>query len=174
MPLYFVAILAPEEIDVRVREWKKYMLDQFGCKVALRSPAHITIIPPFHLPVEMEQDLLQLLKYTSSRQHKVSVSLKDFGTFKPRVIFVNVVATAELILLKTNVENIVFEAGYPIKQETRPFHPHITIANRDLRKADFYLAWKHFSAISYEASFDADNITLLRSEKDGWVIAGIG
>ena len=54
MSLYFIAILAPKKIDKEVSEWKQYMKEQYGCKVAQRSPAHITLIPPFNMKEEIE------------------------------------------------------------------------------------------------------------------------
>lgn len=45
--MYFVAVVCPDEINQKVLSFKHWMRDQFGCTVALKSPAHITLIPHF-------------------------------------------------------------------------------------------------------------------------------
>jgi 2'-5' RNA ligase len=47
MKMYFVAILAPEKINADALKWKLYFREKFGCRAALHSPAHITLVPPF-------------------------------------------------------------------------------------------------------------------------------
>ncbi len=66
--LYFIGILTPPNIDDTVLEWKKYMQRHFNCKVALRSPAHITLIPPFNAGISQEKNLTTLLKTFHSFQ----------------------------------------------------------------------------------------------------------
>jgi 2'-5' RNA ligase len=76
-----------------------------------------------------------------------------------------------LLQLKKNLEEFLLkENKYPVKKEDRPFHPHITIANRDLKKPDFSPAWEYFSKILYETFFMVNSISLLRSTADGWQI----
>jgi 2'-5' RNA ligase len=168
--LYFIAIVAPEEVNKQVVAWKQFMLQEFGCKVALRSPAHITLVPPFNMPKERESELLILLEDFSSAQPPLEISLKDFDCFRPRVIYVNVVQSTALNVLQKRVTDLLIETGFPIKQDTRPFHPHLTIANRDLDRKDFGRAWEHFKNIKYSTAFSADAIRLLRSGVGGWEI----
>jgi 2'-5' RNA ligase len=56
---------------------------------------------------------------------------------------------------------------YPLKAETRPFHPHITIANRDHEK-DFQEAFNHFKKIAYKQTYPAGEISLLKHEGGEW------
>ena len=170
MPLYFVAIVAPAAVNEQVRVWKQYMLDHFNCRVALRSPAHITLIPPFHLQKEQEGTLMSALDHCKKNMVAFDIMLKDFAAFKPRVIYVDVVPDRRLTEVKRSVEELLYESGFPIKKETRPFHPHVTLANRDLKREDFPKAWEYFSNLKYEATFSADNISLLRSGQGGWEI----
>jgi len=55
------------------------------------------------------------------------------------------------------------------KQE-RPFHPHVTIAGRDLKERDFATAWAYFQSQTYEAAFEANAISLLVNTDTGWEI----
>lgn len=166
MPLYFIAILAPDPVSRQVLEWKHYMLQRFNCQVALRSPAHITLIAPFTMQTEQEGELISTLQTIAPQLQPFPVQLKNFDAFKPRVIFVQVQPDERLLQLKKKVEDNL--PGFPIKKDDRPFHPHITIANRDLGKKDFPKAWQHFRSIQYEALFNADNISLLRHNASHW------
>jgi 2'-5' RNA ligase len=169
--LYFIAVIAPININQRVLEWKNFMLRRFNCKVALRSPAHITIIPPFHMPDSLEQPLIDAMGAIASQSSEFYVHLQDFGAFAPRVIYVHVQPDEPLHLLKNNTEDqLLRTTQFPIKPDPRPFHPHITIANRDLRKGDFPAAWAHFSNRQYQASFEAQALSLLRLTDSGWEV----
>ena len=145
---YFIAIVAPEAINQQVLEWKHYMLQHFNCKVALKSPAHITLIPPFIMPNEMQPDIEEQLQLFSARQQSFTIQLKNFAAFKPRVLYVHVQPNTHLSDLQANLEAFLLQhKHFPIKKEERSFHPHVTIANRDLQKEDFPLAWQHFQQV---------------------------
>ena len=170
--LYFIAIVTPDEINHQVLEWKHYMRDQFQCKVALKSPAHITLISPFDMPPDLQPAMQELLLPFAARQHGFPIQLKNFAAFKPRVIYVDVLPSAPLNELRTALETTLLQSNrFPIKKEERPFTPHVTIANRDLHKEDFPAAWQHFQPINYEASFTANAIALLRHNGHVWEIA---
>jgi 2'-5' RNA ligase len=167
--LYFVAILTPDDINRQALEWKNYMLQQFNCKVALKSPAHITLIPPFHMPDSDQSDMADILNRVALQHNPFSIQLKNFAAFKPRVIYIDVQPNPLLNELKAKTEEALLQANrFKIKKEERPFHPHITIANRDLEKEDFQQAWQHFQPISYETSFTADAISLLQNNDRKW------
>jgi len=145
------------------------MLQQFNCKVALKSPAHITLIPPFQMPDSDESDMANILARVALQHNPFPIHLKNFAAFKPRVIYIDVQPNQLLNELKANTEETLLQANrFKIKKEDRPFHPHITIANRDLAKEDFREAWQHFQQISYETSFTADAISLLRNNDRKW------
>ena len=171
MPLYFIGIVAPEEINSRVTEWKNYMLQHFNCKVALRSPAHITLIPPFNLD-RTEEALLtsDILGFASGRQ-PFQVTMKNFSSFPPRVIFAGVEPSEELKNLQKDLEEYLVNKSYPVKKSARPFHPHVTIANRDLRKEDYQKAFNYFNSTTFGAAFTATHIDLMISKPEGWVTA---
>jgi 2'-5' RNA ligase len=169
--MYFIAIVAPANVNEQVLKWKHYMRDHFGCSVALRSPAHVTLIPPFWMKEGLEQEMANDLAAFAAQQSAFPVALKDFDAFKPKVIFVHVVANPALEALKTSLEDFLLsKRKYPVKKESRPFHPHVTIANRDLRKKDFPPAFEHFSRTAYEVEFLAGGISLLKHDGNQWVV----
>src|ERR1700704_4703204 len=98
MEMYFIALVAPEEIDQQIVKWKNFMKEKFGCMVALRSPAHVTLIPPFWMKEEMENELIQSLNEFSAHQNQLMIQLKNFSSFKPGVLFVDVIKNEQLAL----------------------------------------------------------------------------
>ena len=55
--MYFIALVLPTEINDEILKWKLFMKDHFNCLVALRSPAHITLVPPFWMNDDLENKL---------------------------------------------------------------------------------------------------------------------
>ena len=86
------------------------------------------------------------------------------------MIFVDIEESKELNQLQQQLEkNLHEEIG--LKNEGRfGFHPHMTIAFKDLKKAVFPEAWSHFSKIKYERMFSVKSIFLLRHQNKRWEI----
>src|SRR6188768_2395124 len=169
MNMYFIALVAPEEIDQQVLKWKNLFKERYECTVALKSPAHITLLPPFWMNEDLEDDLVNSIKDFSSTKKRFEIALKDFAAFKPKVIFVDVVKNEVLNDLYRSFANYIFsENKFPIKKADRPFHPHVTLATRDLYKKAFQEAWEIFSKMKYEALWMVSGISLLRHNKKNW------
>ena len=169
--MYFLGVLAPPEVNEKILQWKYYMRDHFGCVVALRSPAHITLIPPFWMKEEMEEDLIKDVNSFSIGQQEFQIELQDFDAFKPRVIFAQVNDNPLLSQLQASfLDYLIARQKFPIEKESRPFHPHLTIANRDLLKKDFAPAFDHFKRISYHYRFPVNEIALLKNQSAKWEV----
>ena len=167
--MYFVAILVNDEIATEAIRHKNFMLEQFGCKAALRSPPHVTLIPPFNMKEDLRENLINSMDAFASTRIPFDFNVKDFGSFPPRVIFINVILNDALNSLHSGLEDHLIAASqFPIKKEARPYHPHITIATRDLDKKNFVKAWPHFSHLTFSATQKTDAIVLLESGKNGW------
>jgi 2'-5' RNA ligase len=63
---------------------------------------------------------------------------------------------------------LISEKVYPLEKDDRPFHPHVTIATRDLYKKSFYESWDHFKEKKYKAEWIAKDLSLLRHNKKNW------
>lgn len=111
------------------------MEQHYGCKLALRSPAHTTLVPPFNMSSDKEPALGEQLSLFCSGEKSFSIHLHHFDSFAPKVIFVHVQPGEELLQIKYRLdEHLIPLKGFSFKKEQHPFHPHITIANRDLAK----------------------------------------
>jgi 2'-5' RNA ligase len=169
MEMYFVALVAPGPINEHVMKWKRWMLEKYQCQVALKSPAHITLIPPFWMQPELETELLHSLQEFSSAQNPFPIKLLNFSNFKPGVLFVDVEKNETLTDLKDDLESFLIQKEkFRFPKEDRSFHPHITIATRDLRKKAFYEAWEHFKKTEYAAEWLAKDISVLKHNKKNW------
>jgi 2'-5' RNA ligase len=169
MNMYFVALVAPPEINHDVLKWKHFFKERYQCIVALKSPAHITLIPPFWMKEELEADLIRSIDEFSHSKNPFRLDLQNFGAFKPRVIYVDVVKNEILNDLHLSLtEFVLSQDKFPVKKEDRPFHAHVTLATRDLYKKAFYEAWEVFAVKKYEAAWPVTGISLLRHNKKNW------
>jgi 2'-5' RNA ligase len=168
MQMYFVAVVLPESLDEKVLQYKRWMAEKYGCKVGLKSPAHITLVPPFWMEPEKEQQLKTDLQSISSSFTPFTVETDNFSAFKPRTLFVAVQENEQLKSLKKTSDNFFRNKDYKIKIESRPFHPHITIATRDLHKKDFADAWPHFEEKKLKEEFAVTGLSLLKHNGRAW------
>lgn len=169
MEMYFIALLLPEELNKKVKVYKEWMKEKYNCKVGPKSPAHITIIPPFWMNSELERLLIETTDFISSGHPPFTLNTTGFDAFRPRTLFIAVAPNPRLNNLKKNAEEAFI--AYPefnIKKENRPFHPHITIATRDLHKAAFYEAWEEFAEKKFSKAWLANNLSILKHNKKEW------
>lgn len=167
--MYYVALICPEETDKKVNQFKIWMQQHFGCVIALKSPAHITLIPPFWLEQERETQLLKTLQLFSCDQDEMEIELAGFSHFGKSVLFL---AVKENLLLQELQNQVIKYFQEPfndvIKNNDRPFRPHITIASRDLKPGDLIKALEHFNKEDFFHSFQTKSISVLKLSPDKW------
>ena len=169
--MYYVAIVCPQQINEKIQQFKQWMKDRFGCVVAMKSPAHITLIPPFWFMLEREHELVGAIQSFINNSAPQKIELDGFSHFRKSVLFVQIVGNSSLGELKEQVEKYFYEKiGAFFKKEDRPFHPHITIANRDMKPAHFEEAWEHFSNKTFKEGFNSNSISLLKLNPARWNI----
>jgi 2'-5' RNA ligase len=166
--MYFMAVVLPDNLDVKIRAYKKLMQERYGCKVGLKSPAHITLVPPFWMPEEKEEDLKKEMIELALDIAAFSIATSDFSAFRPRTIFVAVKESDQLKLLKKATDSRLGQNNFGIKTENRPFHPHITIATRDLHKKDFAASWPLFENEHFREDFEVSSLSLLKHNGKTW------
>lgn len=170
-PLYFIAIVPHQEIKDVIHSFKKDMAERFASKAALNSPPHITLHMPFRLADKKVPLLEEILAQIAADTSDFNIQLKDFGCFPPRVVFVGIQESNALELLQKKVLTKMkllnlFNANY----KDRPFHPHVTIGFRDLRPANFKLAWLEYESRQLDLQFQASRLTLLKHNGKVWDI----
>ena len=170
--LYFIALVPEEPAYIELMLLKNEVNDRFNSKAALRSPPHITLHMPFQWKEEKEIKLINALTGLVKEQTTIMLHLKDFGAFPPRVIYVNVEENESLNGLQSGVLNLARSKWhiYPRSSLSRPFKPHITIAFRDLKKAQFIEAWSEFKQRKYNADVVINHVCLLKHNGKSWDI----
>jgi 2'-5' RNA ligase len=168
---YFIAIVAPEPFQTELMELKHLVKDKFNSKGALRSPAHITLHMPFEWKEEKEAVLINALQQFTFEKN-CSIDLQNFSCFEPRVLFVDVLKNE--LLEKLQSELVVYAQKelrlFNQVNDMRGFHPHVTIAFRDLKKEKFYQALDYFKAQTYTASFQVKSFCLLKHTDKEWQV----
>lgn len=166
--MYFVALVLPKDLDEKILVYKKWMREAYGCKVGLKSPAHITLVPPFWMKEEKESALKQDLNNVAIKSTSFPLATNNFSSFSHRTLFIAVKENAALDALKKTVDEVLYPMEYGLKKESRPFHPHITIATRDLHKKDFFEVWPRFEGKTFEEEFEAAGLSLLKHNGRTW------
>lgn len=171
MNLYYIAILPTPEISEEILALKHIFKTEFGASHALKSPAHITIQMPFRRHCTFQNDLSVFLKEFSSQQHPFPIALDGFGHFNKKVIFVKVQDQPLLYNLKAKLsEGLRIGLNFQKNELNFKFHPHMTIATRDLTYDNFLMAWKIFENRKYTAYFEANALSLLKHNGKFWEI----
>ena len=167
--LYFLAVVLPEELNAEIKIFKNHMHQEWGCRVALKSPAHITIIPPFWMDTILEAALIQDVQALSEPFEPFPLKLQHFDAFRPRTLFVAVQPSEPLYRLKLAADEFFTRHNqYKARPDKRSFHPHITIATRDLHKKSFAEAWAIYETKHFERSFTASALSVLRHNQKEW------
>jgi 2'-5' RNA ligase len=166
---YFIAIVPPEPLLSEIQEIKKTISQNYNTKGALRSPGHITLHMPFNWEEEKEVKLLSCLE-AFKFDEAFNITLDGFGCFEPRVVFINVKEENSLFLLQKKLVQHVKNNLQLFNQsdDMRGFHPHITIAFRDLKKPMFYKIWEEFNRKSFQENFNCQSICLLKHINNQW------
>jgi 2'-5' RNA ligase len=168
---YFLAIIIPEPFHSEIWKMKELVAQNFKSKGALRSPAHITLHLPFRWKKDKEAELIEKLnEFTFGKP--VNIKLKDFADFEPRVLYVAVEPNELLNELQKGVIKFVKENLNLFNEvgNRRGFHPHVTIAFRDLKKEQFRLAKEYFKDQTFEAEFTATQFCLLKYGPGKWEV----
>ncbi|GAB4185543.1 MAG: 2'-5' RNA ligase family protein [Thermoflexibacter sp.] len=169
---YFVAVVAPEPILSEVRAFKQYMAENYQSVASTKSPAHVTLYMPFWWQEDQEIFLKNLLKSFSAQEQAFDIFFNGFDCFAPRVIFIRVAHNPALqVLQKKLLKSLKETLGlYHAKYFQQKFHPHMTIASRDLTEEKFDEAWQEFKNKEYKAHFKVDKITLLKHNGKIWEV----
>jgi 2'-5' RNA ligase len=167
---YFLAVVPPDPVYAEAWKLKEYFREKYNSKASLNSPPHITLHMPFQWREEKEKDLVNIVSRFKSDVMPFTLKLSNFGSFPPRVIFIDVVPNEDLNRLQKDLlrfckrELNLFNADY----KNQPFHPHLTLAFRDLKKSMYAEAWQEFSTKTFNGEFFVDKFQLLKHNGKTW------
>ena len=78
--LFYISIVCPEQIEAKVKGFKEHMEKQYGSRAARKSPAHLTVVPPFKAEDELEKSLVDFVETFNIGMLPVDISLNGYGT----------------------------------------------------------------------------------------------
>ena len=169
MSLYFITLIPDLSLRKEIKALKDEIYTNTGAKKALNSPAHITIQRPFRRDDDFEDLLVSNLNLFASGQKSFKVKLSGFNCFKPRTIFVDVIASQELNKLHQELNSLLTDQlAFEQKELSKNTTPHVTIATRDLDKKEFYRVWPTYKNRVFNAKFTVRSIFLLKHNGKNW------
>jgi 2'-5' RNA ligase len=170
-PLYFIAIMPPPKIRTEIERFKKEIREKFQVKHALKLPAHITLQIPFRMPPEKEKILFKKLKIFCEAIPPFESSLNGFGKFAKQVIYVNIEDHETHVSLYKDLKKLMLNfMDLKSHEIASKFHPHITIATRDLKRGNFNEVWNEFHDREYHTAFLTEDLHLFKHNGKTWDI----
>lgn len=170
MNRYFIAAIPPEYLVTYLTGVKQSIADKYNSKAALNQPPHITLVPPFELEDNEVNKVDNLItEYLETHAYPFLITLQNYGNFSPKVIFMDVVPNDRLTTLANDL-TINLQLKEIIKSSDYNFHPHITVAFKDLTEDNYTLAWKEYKDKKVYFNWDLNQISLLKYENKSWIV----
>jgi 2'-5' RNA ligase len=168
--LFFIALLPPADLQEIATKIKLEFAELYNSRAALKSPPHVTLQPPFQWQEERVPDLDRCLQDFTQERTSIPMILENFSAFIPKVIYINVHKTPELVTLQKQLLEVL-ESELAIVDpvsKTRPFSPHLTVGFRDLTRENFRKAWPDYRERKLYYSLTIDRLTLLLHNGQCW------
>lgn len=166
---YFIALVPEGSIQEEATALKEEMKSKFNVKYALKSPAHVTIKMPFNYNELKEERLIDQLRKFFSDFKAFDIVFKGFDRFGRRVIFVDVLPNMALNALQLELGSFCkLKLKLVNELSDKAFHPHMTIAFKDVKPKLFEEYWKHIKTKKFKANYAVKDIALLKRSEGRW------
>lgn len=167
--LYFLGLLPDDVTESKVRQLKEHFSKKYGAVHALKSPVHLTLQKPIKRTIAFEPGIKLFMEKFVIPRKSFSVSYSGFGCFDQRVVYVNLQASSELVNLYESLREELLASQIISSREVAPvFHPHFTIAHRDINPDVFNEAWNEFSNMEFEGTVEFKSISILKHNFKLW------
>ena len=175
---HFLGVLLPEDLETEIEEYRAYMRGAFNCKSGQRTPLHTTLVPPFRLPSEFStrdiENAIQKHILPKADFLRFVSKVDGFGAFSERTVFARVEPSPKWTAFRdATVSALLEECPQCTKKDSRPFTPHITIANRDIPEGAVAKALSTLGEKELKADFPVDNIVIFERKNSLWEIASV-
>lgn len=168
---YFLALIPPPEILEKAHQIKIQIQDRFGIKYALKSPPHITLKMPFNYNESKEAILEEKIRHFLKDQKPFRIQIDGIGTFGKRVIYLNIKKCPELMQFQTALKTFCKKELNLIDElSDRNYHPHLTVAFKDLKAEKFDEVLSLVNEHYFSATYDAVDIAILKRREQKWIL----
>jgi len=168
---WLIAFLPPPKIGSEILGFQKELEQHFGTVHAQKAPPHITVVPPFDADDYSISKLIRTFNKMEPPKPPFSVCLDGFQHFGQRTLFVDVAKNERFENfckeIKKQFDKLKITAQ---RKEKHFFVPHITIANKDLKKRNFQTAFQLFGEREYRRNFLAERLSLLQLTAGKWKV----
>lgn len=169
--LYFIALIPPDDIEQDLHQIKLDLNQRFQYKAALKSPAHITLIPPFSWPNHSSLEIIDHFIQFKSPIEKLSITIDGFDRFGTQVIYAKPKVDDDIFTL----QNCILQYFTPILKDKMKykynFNPHFTVANRDVKAEEISQILEELANKNYLKQTIIDKIALLKHNGTKWKTA---
>jgi 2'-5' RNA ligase len=171
-PLRLIAILPPETLSAYVRAEQQRIAETWGPRHALRTPPHITVIPPIEIGDDRIGTLEEIAAQLAPAHATFTLRLRGFGAFAPNVLYIRPVRNIELDELHRDWRRRLEETlpGVLARYPDKPYRPHLTLAHRDVAEAQFHAMWAHYGEKRLDISFKVKSFAILDHSRSGWSV----
>ncbi|MEJ6979410.1 2'-5' RNA ligase family protein [Pedobacter sp. P351] len=170
MSLYLTAIIPPQDLAEEIDEIRKELSDQYKVYAALKPPVHITLYKPLSIKEDIEERLIKLLKPVCFEHEPFKIDLLNFDSFNIQTLYIAAVKNPLLSALQKDLSAVYTKNKIDSKEikSHSAFHPHITIAYRDIPPGVFPVIWNEYKNKKFKRSFLADHFSLLKHDGKRW------
>lgn len=165
MNVYFIAIAPQKELSDKIRLISKDFAERFDSVKAFNNFPHITIIPPFKFPEEKEELLLNNFAHIKLDEAAFELALNSFQAFpnkKNPVIYIRPENTEPLKRLYDELNEFFYFTPY------KSFHPHVTVAYKDLTYENFEKAWSEYQDKPFHENFIVNTVGIYKHTNNAW------
>lgn len=167
---FFIALIPPQEIQDYADRVIQELTDRYRTRTA-KAPPHVTLQPPFLWELDRVSELEDRLQQFAAARSPVPVTIAGFGAFAPRVLYLNVLKTPELLALQADLLRDLEQIGIrDPKNKQRGFSPHLTVASRNITKPVFQAVWQELQPRSVQFEFVGDRLILLIHNGQRWQV----
>lgn len=164
-------MVPPQEILEKATAIKLLIRDEFGIKYALKSPPHVTLKMPFSYNEAKESFLEEKLSVFLRTQRPFEVKIKGVGTFGKRVIFLGIEKSSELVQLQSSLTTFCKKELHLVAElSDSNYHPHLTIAFKDLKVGQFDNVFNLVKSRGFQAEYFAEGIHVLKRLEQKWIV----
>lgn len=167
-PWTFWGLIPGEPVQSEIMAFKRKASLEFSSFRALRSPAHLTLVPPVRIAPDAVDRLDLLIREINKSHDPFMIICNGFSTFPKRVVFVDINQNQSLQSYENDIRRALISHAPCVARNEHGFRPHITVAFRDLSPSAFEEAKHYFVQRPYQREWTADGLWRLDHGPEGW------
>jgi 2'-5' RNA ligase len=170
MSLYLTAILPPPHLSEEIDDIRKELSEQYKIFAALKPPVHITLYRPVNVPESFEPQLIKLLQPVGDEHRPFTLDLLNFGSFNIQTIYISAAKNPYLGELQKDISAVYYRNKIDPKEVkgNTTFHPHLTVAYRDIPPEKFPEIWGGLKNRKFKRSFTVGHFALMKHDGKQW------